>query len=94
MDGFGRKGQPTPVFLPGESHGWRSLVGYGPRSCKKSDMTERLHSLTHAKLNKSDRERQILYDNHLHVETKSNKLANKTKKEAESEIETSNQWLP
>ena len=57
-------------------------------------MTERLHSLTHAKLNKSDRERQILYDNHLHVETKSNKLANKTKKEAESEIETSNQWLP
>ena len=23
-----RKWQPTPVFLPGESHGWRSLVGY------------------------------------------------------------------
>ena len=22
--------QPTPVFLPGESHGWRSLAGYGP----------------------------------------------------------------
>ena len=22
--------QPTPVFLPGESHGQRSLVGYGP----------------------------------------------------------------
>ena len=25
-----RKWQPTPVFLPGESHGQRSLVGYGP----------------------------------------------------------------
>ena len=34
---------PSPVFLPGESHGWRSLVGYGPRGCKESDMTERLH---------------------------------------------------
>ena len=26
-----RKWQPTPVFLPGESHGWRNLVGYSPR---------------------------------------------------------------
>ena len=26
-----RKWQPTPVFLPGESHGQRSLVGYSPR---------------------------------------------------------------
>ena len=26
-----RKWQPTPVFLPGEFHGWRSLVGYSPR---------------------------------------------------------------
>ena len=25
-----RKWHPTPVFLPGESHGWRSLVGYNP----------------------------------------------------------------
>ena len=38
-----RKWQPTPVFLPGESHGWRSLVGYSPWGCKESDMTERLH---------------------------------------------------
>ena len=30
-----RKWQPTPVFLPGESHGWRSLVGYTvPRVAK------------------------------------------------------------
>ena len=32
--------QPTPVFLPGESHGQRSLVGYSPRGRKESDMTE------------------------------------------------------
>ena len=29
-----RAWQPTPVFLPGESHGQRSLVGYGPGSCR------------------------------------------------------------
>ena len=29
-----------PVFLPGESPGQRSLVGYSPWSCKESDMTE------------------------------------------------------
>ena len=33
---------PTPVLLPGESHGWRSLVGCGPRSREESDTTERL----------------------------------------------------
>ena len=32
--------QPTLVFLPGESHGQRSLAGYSPWGCKKSDMTE------------------------------------------------------
>ena len=35
-----RKWQPTPVFLPGESHGQRSLAGYSPRGCKQSDKTE------------------------------------------------------
>ena len=40
-----RKWQPTPVLLPGESHGQRSLVGYSPRSRKESDMTEQLHTL-------------------------------------------------
>ena len=38
-----RKWQPTPVFLPGESHGWKSLVGYSPWGRKESDMTERAH---------------------------------------------------
>ena len=35
--------QPTPVFLPGESHGQRSLVGYSSRGHKELDTTERLH---------------------------------------------------
>ena len=39
-DPLRRKWQPTPVFLPGESHGWRSLVGYSPRGCKELDMSE------------------------------------------------------
>ena len=30
-----RKWQCTPVFLPGKSHGWRSLAGYGQWSCKR-----------------------------------------------------------
>ena len=36
------KWQPAPVFLPGEFHGQRSLVGYSPRGCKQSDTTEQL----------------------------------------------------
>ena len=35
-----RAWQPTPVLLPGESHGQRSLVVYSPQGCKESDMTE------------------------------------------------------
>ena len=35
-----RTWQPTPVFLPGESHGQRSLAGYSPRGPKETDMTE------------------------------------------------------
>ena len=49
-DPLERKWQPTLVFLPGESHGWRGLVGYSPRGCKESDTTERLHSLTRSLL--------------------------------------------
>ena len=43
--GIGRRRQwhPTPVLLPGKSHGQRSLVGCGPRGCTESDTTERLH---------------------------------------------------
>ena len=34
-----RAWQSTPVFLPGESRGQRSLAGYGPWGCKESDTT-------------------------------------------------------
>ena len=37
-----RKWQPTPVFLPRDSHGQRNLAGYSPRGCKESDTTEQL----------------------------------------------------
>ena len=37
-----RAWQPTPVLLPGESHGQRSLEGYSPCGHKESDTTERL----------------------------------------------------
>ena len=37
-----RRWHPTPVLLPGKSHGWRSLVGCSPWGCKESDTTERL----------------------------------------------------
>ena len=38
-----RQRHPTPVFLPGKSHGQRSLVGCSPWGFKELDMTERLH---------------------------------------------------
>ena len=41
-----RKWQPSPVFLPGESHGQRSLVDYRPWDRKEPDMTEQLHFLS------------------------------------------------
>ena len=34
------KSTTTPVFLPGESHGQRSLAGHGPWDCRESDTTE------------------------------------------------------
>ena len=43
-----RAWQPTPVFLPGESHGQRSRVGYSPWGCKESDTTDVTeHACTH-----------------------------------------------
>ena len=38
-----RQWQPTPVLLPGRSHGWRSLVGCSPWGHYESDTTEWLH---------------------------------------------------
>ena len=38
-----RQWHPTPVLLPGKSHGRRSLVGCSPWGCEELGMTERLH---------------------------------------------------
>ena len=38
-----RQWHPTPVLLPGKSHGRRSLVGCSPWGHEESDTTERLH---------------------------------------------------
>ena len=51
IPGLGRfpgegNGNPLQVFLPGKSHGQRSLVGYSPWGRKESDTTERLHFVT------------------------------------------------
>ena len=35
-----RQWHPTPVLLPGKSHGWRSLVGCSPQGCQESNMTQ------------------------------------------------------
>ena len=43
-DPLQKEWQPTPVFLPGESHGQRSLVGYSLWGHKELDMTERLNN--------------------------------------------------
>ena len=46
-DPWRRAWQPTVVFLPGKSHGQRSLTGCGPWGCKESDTTEALeHTYT------------------------------------------------
>ena len=41
VDAWRRAWLPTPVFLPGEFHGQRSLAGCSPWICKELDTTER-----------------------------------------------------
>ena len=41
-----RKRPPTPVLLPGNSHGRRTLVGYSPWGRKELDTTERIHFIS------------------------------------------------
>ena len=48
-DPWRKKWQPIPVFLPGESHGQRSLAGYSPRGPEESGMTERLSTQKYKK---------------------------------------------
>ena len=51
-----RKWQPTPVCLPGKSHGWRRLVGYSPWGHKESDMTAHTHTHTHTHTFQQDKD--------------------------------------
>ena len=56
IPGWGRSpgeenGNPLQLFLPGKSHGWRSLVGCSPWGRKESDTTERLHFHFHYRSN-------------------------------------------
>jgi len=46
-----RKWQPTPLFLPGKSHGQRSLEDYSPQGCKETDTTD--HTYIHTSSVKS-----------------------------------------
>ena len=59
--------QPTPVFLPGESHGQRSLMGYSPWGSKELNITEQLtHTHTFIyflKFSKKSLECLLLYAN-------------------------------
>ena len=42
-----REWRPTPVFLPGEFHGHRSLVGYSPWDPKELDIISKIHIIYH-----------------------------------------------
>jgi len=37
--------QPTPIFLPGDFHGWRSLVGCSPWDLNESNTTKHTHPI-------------------------------------------------
>ena len=56
-----RKWQPTPVFLSGRFHGQRSLAGYSPWDCKKSDMTEHDTTKTHCHGSRADQRNSLLF---------------------------------
>ena len=49
-----REWQPPPVFLPGKSHGQRSLVGYSPWVAKSRTQLATEHTHTHLRLDTSD----------------------------------------
>ena len=71
-----RKWQPTPVLLPGGSHGRRSLVGYSPRGRKELDTTEWLHFHFQRPLSIQVKGRVI----HFSLEIKSQKLISSVRK--------------
>ena len=54
-----RKWQPTPIFLPRNSHGQRSLAGYSPWGHNESDMTEHAHTYAHS-IKKKNKQKERL----------------------------------
>ena len=46
-----RQWQPTPLFLPGQFHGQKRLMGYSPWGHKERDTTERLSQTCHTNIN-------------------------------------------
>ena len=60
-----KKWQPTPVFLPGKSHGQRILAGYSPYSCKEWDMTEHTQAnLKSRQIGREDHKQELNLDVH------------------------------
>ena len=53
--------QPTPVFLPGEPHGQRSLEGYNPSGCKEPDPTEVTWHTPHCTSSRNSKEKEKEY---------------------------------
>ena len=61
-----RAWQPTAVFLPGESHGQRSLVGHSPWGHKELDTTEmHAHTYTYSKFNSGIQFPSFIFSSHL-----------------------------
>ena len=58
-DPLEKERQPTPVFLPGEFHGQRSLAGYSPLGHKELDMTEQLTLSLRSKHQSGSPDKQI-----------------------------------
>ena len=54
---WSRKGQPTPVFVPGEFHRQRSLAGYSPWGHRESHTTEHTQAHTQTQENRSESQR-------------------------------------
>ena len=68
---WSRKWQPTPVFLPGKSHGQRSLAGYSPWDHKETDMTECAHARTHTPTHtftQRIKDSSLIFSDHLSTE--------------------------
>ena len=57
-----KKWEPTPVFLPGKSHGQRSLAGYSPCDCKRVRHHLVTKTKTKAKTNNNRKETVLLFD--------------------------------